>query len=409
MEIDRLFYQLLQVAIGTRNTLDMQPTSREWALLFELSKKQSLVAVAFWGVYKLNSGSDFGSSLGFDEVTYLKWLGLIAKVAQRNKEVTEACREVTELLEKDGFHSCVLKGQSNLVNYPEELRSCRTAGDIDIWLMPHENGLGGVMEPLSVRRKRIVAYVNQKVGKQHVLYHHVDLPIVLTGAVDVEAHFTPSWMKSPIANKRVQRFFEEEWMNIEKVTDGYCVPSAKMNVVYQLMHVYRHLFNEGIGLRQVLDYYFVLKHFHEMQGEFADRSESFGEPCRTTMGMWAESLGRSVPSNEEMMHLLGRLGLLRFAKAVNWVLQDVFGMPSVYMICEPDAASGRFLLEEIMAAGNFGKFDSRSDGAYAQNTWSHNVYKAKRNMRLLKFFPSEVLWAPYFYWLQNYGCWRREL
>lgn len=403
MEIKSLFFELLQVAIGNRSTLTVTPSSQEWTLLFEMSKKQSLVAVAFRGVAILKNQSvdkGIGVPLCISEMDYLEWLGLTFIVNQRNKEVTKACKEVTELLEKDGFHSCVLKGQSNLVNYPEELRSCRTAGDIDIWLMPHEKGSGGLMEPLNVRRKRIVAYVKQKVGEQHVLYHHVDLPVDLSGDVEVEAHFTPSWMKSPIANKRIQRFFEEEWMNIEKVTDGYCVPSAKMNVVYQLLHVYRHLFNEGVGLRQILDYYFVLKHFHEVQGEFVDRP---------TMSMWAESLGRRVPSNEEMMHLLERFGLARFAKAMAWVLQEVFAMPSVYMICKPDAESGRFLLEEIMAAGNFGKFDERSDGAYAQNTWSHNVYKTKRNIRLLRFFPSEVIWAPYFYYLQNYGSWRRGL
>ncbi len=98
--------------------------------------------------------------------------------------VSEACKELTELLEKDGFFSCVLKGQTNLVNYPDELRDCRTPGDIDVWMMPKENGLGGVMESLNARRKRIVAYVKQKAGEQHVLYHHVDLPL----ASSVDGH-----------------------------------------------------------------------------------------------------------------------------------------------------------------------------------------------------------------------------
>ncbi len=228
----------------------------------------------------------------------------------------------------------------------------------------------------------------------------------------MEAHFTPSWMKSPVHNARVQRFFEDEWYNIERVADGFCVPSAKTNVVYQLMHIYRHLFSEGIGLRQVLDYYFVLRSLHVAQGEFADLvSTSVGEQGRTTptgfsMAQWAEGMGRGVPSDKEMAHLLYRLGLLRFAKAVNWVLSEVFGMPSVYMVCGVDEKAGRFLLDEMMA-GNFGKFDERSDGAYGKYSWKHNAYKMKCNLKLLRFFPSEVIWAPYFYWLQNFGLWRR--
>ena len=141
MEIKSLFFELLQVAIGNRSALTVTPSSQEWTLLFEMSKKQSLVAVAFRGVAILKNQSvdkGIGVPLCISEMDYLEWLGLTFIVDQRNKEVTKACKEVTELLEKDGFHSCVLKGQSNLVNYPDELRSCRTAGDIDIWLMPHE-------------------------------------------------------------------------------------------------------------------------------------------------------------------------------------------------------------------------------------------------------------------------------
>lgn len=85
MGIEHLFFQLLQVAIGTRKTLDRLPTSEEWALLFDMSKKQALTAVAFTGVTRLNEASDFGASLGIPEMVYLKWLGMTAKVAQRNK------------------------------------------------------------------------------------------------------------------------------------------------------------------------------------------------------------------------------------------------------------------------------------------------------------------------------------
>ena len=38
-----------------------------------------------------------------------------------------------------------------------------------------------------------------------------------------------------------------------------CVPSDEMNRVYMLVHMYRHVFSEGIGLRQMMDYAMLLK------------------------------------------------------------------------------------------------------------------------------------------------------
>lgn len=81
MRIENLFFQLLQVAIGTRNALDRQPTSKEWALLFDMGKKQALVSITMAGVTRLihrqtqeQATSDYGNSIGMDEMTYLKWL-----------------------------------------------------------------------------------------------------------------------------------------------------------------------------------------------------------------------------------------------------------------------------------------------------------------------------------------------
>lgn len=138
MTIDQLFFQLLQVAIGTRKALDRLPTSEEWGSLFDMSMKQALTAIAFSGVTRLihstglgTSASDFGASLGIPESVYLKWLGLTAKVAQRNRDVSAACVELVKQYAHDGLTCCVLKGQGNLEYYPEDMRECRTPGDID--------------------------------------------------------------------------------------------------------------------------------------------------------------------------------------------------------------------------------------------------------------------------------------
>lgn len=178
------------------------------------------------------------------------------------------------------------------------------------------------------------------------------------------------------------------------------IPTVSFNAVYQLLHIYKHLFEEGIGLRQLLYYYFVLRALHIEQGELADRTES--------MAQWAEGMGVAVASNEEIMHTLSRFGMKKFAGAVMYVLQTVFAMPDEYLICPPNEKEGKFLLNEIMQAGNFGKYDERIKHGGSQ--LSHAIEKTKHNLRLLSHYPEEVLSEPFFrlyHWFwRRFELWR---
>lgn len=172
------------------------------------------------------------------------------------------------------------------------------------------------------------------------------------------------------------------------------------NAVYQLLHINKHLFEEGIGLRQLLDYYFVLRALHIDQGSFSDRTES--------MVQWAEGMGIAVKSNEEILHTLSRFGMKKFTGAVMYVLQTVFAMPDVYLLCPPNEKEGKFLLNEIMQAGNFGKYDDRINHNGGQ--FSHAIEKTKHNLRLITHYPEEVLWEPFFrvyHWIwRRFELWR---
>ena len=39
------------------------------------------------------------------------------------------------------------------------------------------------------------------------------------------------------------------------------IPTSSFNVVYQLTHLYHHFFDEGIGMRQIIDYFLVVNDF----------------------------------------------------------------------------------------------------------------------------------------------------
>lgn len=427
MCIEEAFFELLQVAIGTRQSLSIAPSANQWSELFFISKKQALAAVTFCGVRIL---ANTPVTHNLPEVTYLKWLGLTVKVAQRNKALNAECDRICKEFAHDGLQSVVLKGQSNLVYYPENLRDCRTVGDIDLWCnvpegveVAHE--VNGKVEKHEYRgMEGVIEYCKQyercqgrDIPWHRVLYYHCEL--TSPEGIGIEPHYCPSYLNSPLRNYRLQRWFKdnEPWGMCDAKIDGHIFPILPIstNVIYQLLHIYKHLFEEGIGLRQLLDYYFVLRALHIEQGAFADRTQS--------MAQWAEGMGVAVKSNEEIMHTLRRFGMKKFAGAVMYVLQTVLdtSQPSLkgqesldwhkrwpWMICEPNEKEGKFLLNEIMQAGNFGKYDDRINRDGGQ--FSHAIEKTKHNLRLLTHYPEEVICEPFFrvyHWVwRRFELWR---
>lgn len=403
--IEQLFFELLQVAIGTRHSLSKTLSAKEWTEIFVLSKRQALTAIAFVGIKRQSNvcaaQKDFGESLGIGELLYLNWLSFAAKIAQRNKLVTMASEKACEKYIHDGMRCCVLKGQSNLQYYPEELKVYRTPGDIDMWSLPQVNfkPIEGNLDGKEVHYEQLdgisgtIMYVMSlwrlNGGKPaEIRYHHIDSPNI--DGICVETHFRPMYMSSPLRNARLQRWFnskaDEELKNVFK--DGlFPSPSVGFDAVYQLTHIYRHFFSEGIGLRQLLDYYFVLLSLHEAQCGFSDSISH--------KAMLTYNIDKAVPSNNEIKKTLEHFGMTRFVSAVMWVLQKVFAMPSVYLLCEPNENAGRFLLDEIMKAGNFGKYDSRLKKMQEASKLKRYFLMTKRNFNFLCQYPSEVLWDPF--------------
>ena len=357
------FFELLQIAIGNRDKFSQSPTEGEWRELFALAQKQAMVGIAFRGVEQLPAAQRPPKQL------LMQWYMATERIKSLNADLDRKALMVANRFLEEGFPGLVLKGQGisklyilrdneniNQSSGREKLPSAstlgvhRTPGDIDIWL----HG----------KRKDILRYVRGLVPDCKPVYHHVDFPVIK--GLDIEVHFTPSWMNSPVTNRRLQRFFGEHLSSSASSPEELPTPSLTFNRVYILVHIYRHLFAEGIGLRQLLDYYFVL--------------------CQ----------GSTEEEREETMHTLRSLRMQRFAGAVMWVLKQVFAIDDRYMLIAPDEREGRFLLDEIMQAGNFGQYDQRLQHQQGESALHWGLRKVKRNFRFVRSYPSEVLWSPLF-------------
>lgn len=360
MTIEQLFFELIRVAIGTQTCLSRQPSAKDWNALYDMAKKQSLVGVCFAGVQKLHAQRQEPP-----ELQYLTWMGMAAKIQQRNEVVNRQCVDLQRRLADEGYRSCILKGQGVGQQYAEHLRGLRQSGDIDIWIE------GGV--------EATVKLAESLGQKAEVTEQHVGLDVFPD--TEVETHFIPSMLRQPFANRRLQRWFEEQVpTQFENRNEaGLCVPTVEFNLVYLLIHIYRHLFGEGVGLRQVMDYYFVLLNANK---EVQEVPVVLPE-------------GQAAKPEQEVLRVLKSLGLMEFAGGLMYVMREVFGLQREQMLCEPNERHGRSLLNEIMLSGNMGHYDERTKMADRSTRWKRFWLMNRHNLRLISYYPGETLWAPF--------------
>lgn len=407
--MSNILFDFIQIAIGNRKSLSATINDSDWLRLFEFCKSQYIVGIGYTAVEKLhNQGLICPSSL--EE----QWRALVHKIEKQNEVINKACADISRQYKHDGFFTCILNSQGSLLNYPEELRMRRMPGDIDVWASPlcdisvavqtgsndveYEvyNGFRAVREYVKMQH-RIDGYFEKPV----VRYHHIEAPKI--DGTEVEVHFRPCYAHSPLRNWRMRRWFIDhaDVCMKNKTHMGFAVPTASVNVIYQMCHLFSHFFDEGIGLRQLMDYYFALRVWHDDVMECKDLQ---------TQGMWSEGLGTAVMSKEEVMAVISSFGMGKFAAAVMYVLHEVFAIPTNYYICEPNEKEGRKLLEEIMQGGNFGQYDERGKEFKNGGMVKHGVWKLKRVMRLVRSYPEEALCEPFFrvyHWIwRRFELWR---
>lgn len=346
-----IFFALLRLAIGSGKPLKTKLTADEWQAIYKLSEKQGLLGIMFQAVEKLPK------ALRPDENILFNWYGDCYQLECLNQHIDKTAIQVSQYYQEHGFRTCILKGQGNALLYPNPRR--RTPGDIDIWLAPKTRRSGAYTSV-------VIRFVREHNSGAIACYHHVEAG--MTDGVEVEVHYRPSYIQNLICNRRIQLWFreqmEEQSIHQENLADGgyINVPTPAFNRIYHIAHINTHILYEGIGLRQLLDYYYLLK-----------------------QGFTKEEQQRDIS-------LLKRFGLCQIASAVMFVMREVFALEEYYLLVPADERRGQFLLNEILEGGNFGWYDGRV--SHDQGLLSRNILRLKRDIRLVNYFPSECLWEP---------------
>ena len=437
----KIFFDFLRFCIGSAKEIPDSLKETDWKEIYAIAQKQCLVGVLFDGIKKLPA-----EHVGMKKELLLQWMAESQMLEKANVRLNDAAIQVSEWFRKKGFRTCILKGQGNALMYPNPYS--RTPGDIDIWV---EGG-----------DKRVISFVRSISPHEKACYHHIEFPSYK--GVEVEVHYRPSFLLCFWHNRKLQKYYErvKEEQFSHRVMLGeqgeIAIPTVEFNLIFQLTHIFSHLMNEGIGLRQLVDYYFVLCDFYKvyqnfskitpslftlkegstshpdpltLRGEGGNRPTRCSEPLRSKDGgpskvspncagwdrrdaigdMTSATAARSSfaanssAAIDRVQKELKELGLWKFAGGIMYIMQEVFGMPASRLIVPPNEKYGKFVLNEVLEAGNFGKHDARN--RFGRSQLGHNLQRVYRDIRLVRYFPAEALCEPlfrtwHFFWRLKY-------
>ena len=436
-------FLFLNYCLGKKVDMSMVVAKIDWRQLYNFASRQALLGFCFDGIERLTK--EFSEELKQNPMgrdLLMTWMGAAQQIRRQNMKVNAVASKLFSMLREDGMRCCILKGQGNALMYPNPYS--RTSGDIDVWI--HAN------------RERIMKYARKKFELgDDIRLQHIETSL---DGVPVELHFFPCSMNNPIYHARLQKWFRRnvdlQCSNVVSLPDGIgeiAIPTTAFNVVYQLTHLYHHFFDEGIGMRQIIDYYYVVCDFYKVYQNSSNPSVSLSkgsstfspspsssgsgdvtapsrcsEPLRSKDGGpskvspdcagWdrldaiedTSSDSASITSVSSafttdssastaldvVQRELEYLGLWKFAGAVMSVLHEALGLSEEKMIAPMDEKRGKLLLAEILNGGNFGKHFTKY-GHFTQKGMAKKYFlKIWRNMHFVRYYPAEALSEPIF-------------
>lgn len=357
-DANKAFFDLLKLGMGLTDNICLPlMDDRKWVKIFETAKKQTVLGIMADAIKRL---PDDVVKPSYEVM--IRLVGYCVQLEKTNRRINREVLKWIDFFEEKGFSAVLLKGQGIAQLYPSPLR--RTPGDIDLWVIGKE--------------AKIRNLVKKELKPSEILYHnsvvHAD------NNIELEIHTRPSFLYNPVRNFKTQRLFKK-WakeavkVNLPENVGAISIPSDNMNRIFLLLHLYRHVFSEGIGLRQMADYAMLL-------------NKGCTDGDKMQCKIWLKSLG-----------------LERFAASVMYLMKVVFDLNDKVLITEVDEKGGAILLKECLEGGNFGIYNPNIDRNIKHDSLKSFIVKNKRNFRFIGLYTNEVIWAPYFKFFHY--LWRR--
>ena len=334
--MSRVYLDFIRYCLHQKEELPERIITICWEDFIAFCRRQGVLGLVLEGMDR--------SRLSVPSNVVLEWFSYVERIKSENLLLDKRSVEVSHFFNEKNYRSCILKGQANALYYPKpELRS---PGDIDIWVE------GKVID--------IIKLILKEHPDVHYSIHHIKFPIYKETTVEV--HYRPVYMTNWFKDKILQKFilkkeFEQFNHQVKMKDRAIGVLTNEFNLAFQMLHMYNHFFTSRNNLKQMIDYYYLLK-------------KSFNEETDT----------------KEVLALLDDLGVKKYAAGMMWIQKEILGIEEDALLLTPNSEYGNIILREMLTFGN--RMES--------SKLSLVIHQIVGNLRLIPYFPFEVLINPLF-------------
>lgn len=326
-------------------------SEEEWLSVYIHSIRQSVQGITYDGVLLLPQ--EYYPS----KKILLRWIADVDQWERVNKHHIEVLCSLQCFFEnKPAISFEVIKGLALSQYYPNPFH--RICGDIDTYW-------GSSEAVFAASRKLESAGVKVKYGATG------DASCVINQVI-IELHSELITFRNPFIQKRLRGWEKKVFLKVKQtlkpVYHGVeiSVPIPEAHHILVSTHIFRHLTNEGIGLRQLCDAAILLK-----------------------------SLSHET-NKVELEKLCREFGIYKWSCLLYSFLHQHLGLSEEYLPFTK-SYSTETLFNEIWESGNMGYYDMRK-GKRPEGKWKNKLYTVNQIIRkgklFLRYAPGETFWWP---------------
>ena len=346
-----LLFQLIRFSLWGEKISMTGMGHKEYGALMETASRQT--------VEGLVANALIENGVRLEKYDAINTYSLLGTLRQQNDFMNKELAGLCQLMRENKIKFVVMKGQTVSARYPQPRD--RVIGDIDFYCPPSD-----FQKACEVIQNQWHAEIEENEVEKHVAFLHND--------VDYELH---SFLNE-FCSKSSQQYFDElversveDWNGNPSVVtvadENVPVLTPALDIAFSFVHLYMHLQELGVGLRQFCDLAML---------------------CHDAFGR-----GSGEATRKELKQILTTLGYVRAFRAVGAVLVDCLGLSPEefpFAIENKDRRYKEYILDIVFKRGNFGKYGRKNMvgsgiGYLIEATW----VKVSHYLRLFPLSPKE--------------------
>lgn len=325
---------------GGNKELSEKISPQEYHSLMNLATKQTVAGMVAQSIIDKRLKIELSPSDAVQTLLYLQ------RIHQQNTLLNSELVALAKLLDAQKIKFIVLKGQTIAAHYPHPLS--RTPGDIDFYVFKEDFNKAAEV----LNKEWNVNFCGSK-STHHLEFRH--------NKVLFEMHFEILELFSQRQKRRFDNIVASCPLAYTDI-NGYKIPTLDpvVNIAYTFGHLWYHLLELGVGMRQLCDLTILINDVFEKGNE------------------------DNTKEAERLNKILQEIGFHKAFCVLEAVLQKHFGLRHIPLQTNASAAHTEAVMQRVIRYGNFGHYGRRGN----HTNISYLVFLAIERIRTFaRFYP----------------------